>query len=43
MASNGPVPMPRPRPDAAGPGAPAADSASGGPLGFIQNLFGGNK
>jgi hypothetical protein len=43
MASNGPVPMPRPRPDAAGPGAPTADSASGGPLGFIQNLFGGNK
>jgi hypothetical protein len=41
MASNGPVPMPRPRPDAAGPSATAADSASGGPLEFIQNLFGG--
>jgi len=40
MAAAGPIPMPRPRPEAAGPGA-AADDSSGGPLGFIQNLFGG--
>jgi hypothetical protein len=42
MASASPsgVPMPRPRPDAAGPGT-SADTASGGPLDFLQNLFGG--
>jgi hypothetical protein len=42
MASASPsnVPMPRPRPDTAGPGAPA-ETASGGPLDFLQNLFGG--
>ena len=37
------VPMPRPRPDAAGPGAPAADTASGSPLDFLTNIFGGTK
>jgi hypothetical protein len=35
------VPIPRPRPDAAG--APAsAETTSGGPLDFLNNLFGGN-
>jgi hypothetical protein len=38
--SNVPMPRPRPRPDTAGPGAPA-ETASGGPLDFLQNLFGG--
>jgi hypothetical protein len=39
----GPIPMPRPRPDTAGPGAPAPDTSSGGPLGFITNMFGSSK
>jgi hypothetical protein len=39
-ASPSNLPMPRPRPDTAGPGAPA-ETASGGPLDFLQNLFGG--
>jgi hypothetical protein len=37
------VPMPRPRPDTAGPGAPATDTGSGGPLDFLSNIFGGGK
>jgi hypothetical protein len=43
VAAVGPIPMPRRRPDAAGPGAPPPDTASGGPLDFITNIFGGSK
>jgi hypothetical protein len=36
--AQGAVPVPRPRPDAAGPASPP-DTASPGPLDFLQNIF----
>jgi hypothetical protein len=36
--AQGAVPVPRPRPDAAGPASPS-DTASPGPLDFLQNIF----
>jgi hypothetical protein len=36
--AQGAVPVPRPRPDAAGPASPT-DTASPGPLDFLQNIF----